>query len=38
MFFIFLNLLITTIYSEMYHLLRITIKRKEYRRQIKNLS
>ncbi|CAK84685.1 unnamed protein product (macronuclear) [Paramecium tetraurelia] len=36
--FIFLNLLITTVYSEMYHLLRIQIKPKEYLEQVQKLS
>ncbi|CAD8102463.1 unnamed protein product [Paramecium sonneborni] len=35
---IFINSLITIVYSEMYHLLRIPIKPQEYRRQIKKLS
>ncbi|CAD8074261.1 unnamed protein product [Paramecium primaurelia] len=37
-FYIFLNMLITIVYSEMYHLLRIKIQPKEYRKQIKKLS
>ncbi|CAD8179084.1 unnamed protein product [Paramecium octaurelia] len=36
--FIFLNLLITTVYSEMYHQLRIKIKPKEYLEQVQKLS